>query len=406
MSTLRCLAISNSYPPDHAGGYELGACNILENLAQYCQWENRVLSSVRRSKSAKTDGLELTGFFPGKLGPEIELWRTKKSLLKKHASIVAQMQEKARQADLVFVFNPRRLIFPQWTSILNVGKPVFTFISDHWPNHPRASDIFHARSRKDDHGELRDAKLQSLYQTAPSEKDVLKSFRGVLFGSHFLQHSQAGIFETNPNQMVAHWGIDMNRFPYLPFSSDRINTFGFCGRPEKEKGLDLALAAIRNLRTDGQDVRLLVASDLQGSTYGRSILKQVRQDTVLKDHVECLGQIPHAELHRKFYSQVGTLLFPSIWQEPFALTVLEAMASGNLVIGSSTGGTPEIVGEATGYRFDPEKEGDLTQVCRSALAAPAEVNRSKVETAFSRIKESHTLRVMAEKVDGFVRSLL
>jgi glycogen(starch) synthase len=51
-------------------------------------------------------------------------------------------------------------------------------------------------------------------------------------------------------------------------------------------------------------------------------------------------------------AQYDALIFPSEWQEPFARTVLEAMAAGLVVIGTTTGGTGEIlVDEVTGLTF-------------------------------------------------------
>ena len=406
LKPIRCLAISNSYPPDHAGGYELGACNILEHLEQHCFWDNTVLSAVRKKKSPKTDSLELTGFFPGKFGPEIEGWRTKRALRKNHDQIVSEIQTKAEEADVVFVFNPRRLIYPQWTSVLSSRTPSFVFVSDHWPNHPLASDIFHFKSKKGSLGQLKDSALQTLYAKAPKEPEMLAQFRGVLFGSRFLQREQAKAFEANPNQGVVHWGINLDQFPAREYSTAKRKTFGFCGRPEKEKGLELALETIRELAEKDEEIRLLVACDLQANSFGRKIAKQIQTDHVLQSSVSLLGAVPHADLHRKFYNQIGTLLFPSIWQEPFALTVLEAMASGVLVIASSTGGTPEVVDATTGYLFDPGIEGDLSRICQRSLAAEDGEIRRLVESGSQRIKDFHTLPVMAKRVDEFVRALI
>ncbi len=203
-----------------------------------------------------------------------------------------------------------------------------------------------------------------------------------------------------------HWGINLSQFPQVPFAIEKRKVFGFCGRPEKEKGLDLALDAIRELGKRDTDVRLLVASDLKAGSYGRTIFKHIQADPVLKNCVSLLGQVPHADLHRRFYSQIGTLLFPSIWQEPFALTLLEAMASGVLVIASSTGGTPEVVDSTTGYTFDPTVSGDLIRVCRISQAVDeVEIQRISEEGS-RRIKEFHTLPFMAKCVDEFVRTLL
>lgn len=402
---MKCLAISNSYPPDHAGGYELGASNILESLAKNHGWENSVVASVRHQKSSKTDPLELTGFFPGKLGPEIELWRTRRGLLKHHSAILDLLAQKVSEADIVFVFNPRRLIFPQWTSILNSGKPSFVFVSDHWPNHPLATDIFHLRNKRSDAGELKDAKLRSVYAAGIQEHEVLKQFRGVLFSSQFLQNEQSAVFADNPHQCVTHWGIDAELFPRVAFSGNRLKIFGFCGRPEKEKGLELALETIRELAAGDDEVQLLVASDLRTSSFGRSILKRIHSDPILRNHVKLLGHMPHSELHAQLYSKIGILLFPSIWQEPFALTVLEAMASGAVVIGSSTGGTPEVVNDTTGYLFDPEVPGDLTRVCRWALENKIK-NQQLADAGARRIRELHTLSIMGDRVNTFVRGLL
>jgi len=403
---MKCLAISNSYPPDHAGGYELGACKLLESLARHCGWQNTVVASVRNQKSPKTASLELSGFFPGKLGPDVARWRTKRDLLKNHSKIVKGLRRLASEADIIFIFNPRRLIYPQWTSVLDIGKPAFVFVSDHWPQDPLASDLFHSKAKKvAASNRLKDSKAQSIYDGIASASETLKKFKGIVFGSQFLQNEHATAFCETPNQSVVHWGIDTDEFPEVPFSENRLKMFGFCGRPEKEKGLDLALDSIRQLAFKDAEIKLLIASGLNQSSYGRAILKRIQGDSILSKQVILLGQIPHHELHARFYSRIGILLFPSIWQEPFALTILEGMSSGVLVIGSATGGTPEVVDESTGYLFNPQKESDLTTNCFQALKAGSE-NLARIKTGARRIGEMHTLSYMAKKVDAFIRQVI
>jgi glycogen synthase len=43
------------------------------------------------------------------------------------------------------------------------------------------------------------------------------------------------------------------------------------------------------------------------------------------------------------YQEQDVLLFPSVWDEPFSITVLEAMAWGLAVVGTATGGSGEIM---------------------------------------------------------------
>ncbi|MCZ6671801.1 MAG: glycosyltransferase family 4 protein [Verrucomicrobia bacterium] len=406
MKPLRCLAISNSYPPDHAGGYELGARNLLDALASHCGWQNSVVASVRKQKPLGVVSPELTGFFPGKLGPEYERWKIRHSLFRNHAKIVAELKRNSEDADFILIFNPRRLILPQWISVLACRKPTFVFVSDYWPQDPFASDLFYSKSRKiEGTSSLKDSKLQEIYKPGLETEDLFADCRGVIFGSRYLREALVSPFSAVKDQFVAHWGIATDQFSQIPFSADRLKTFGFCGRPEKEKGFDLALEAFRQVASQTENVRMLVASDLSSSAFGRSIRKKIQSDPLLNRTVTQLGHIPHKELHTQFYSQIGILLFASIWQEPFALTVLEAMASGVLVIGSSAGGTPEVIDQTTGFLFDPGKEGDLLAVCLHALEE-GESNYERVDRGAERIRSIHTLPYMAERVDGFIRDLI
>src|SRR5690606_17789848 len=43
------------------------------------------------------------------------------------------------------------------------------------------------------------------------------------------------------------------------------------------------------------------------------------------------------------YRSADLLIFSSVWQEPFSITLLEAMSSGAPVVATSTGGSAEIL---------------------------------------------------------------
>lgn len=404
MKQIKCLAISNSYPPDHAGGYELGAFNLLEALASECGWSNTVFSSVRKKKSSWTADPVLTGFFPGKLGPELELIKTKRSLLNDNGAIVTALKQAVMETDIVFIFNPRRLVLPQWTSVFALGKPVCMLVSDFWPQDPYGSDVFYSRMKKQN-GALRDHRLRELYHTVPPLDDFFADVSGVIFGSRFMKNSHSDSLAKIKNQSVGHWGIDTAKFLSVPFSEKRLKTLGFCGRPEPEKGLNMALDAFRDLSMQYPELELRIASDLKGSSFGRSMIKRIHYDPILKERVTLLGHVPHEKLHAELYSKIGVLLFPSVWEEPFAITVLEAMATGAIVVGSDTGGTPEVVDDETGYLFDPKKAGSLVDACFRAIV-PSEVNRAKSIAGIARIMKRHTIDSMAMKVDEFIRKLL
>jgi glycogen(starch) synthase len=55
--------------------------------------------------------------------------------------------------------------------------------------------------------------------------------------------------------------------------------------------------------------------------------------------VEFVGFVNPAE----FLAGIDMLIVPSIWQEPFGLTIVEAYAAGVPVIGADSGGVAEII---------------------------------------------------------------
>ena len=60
--------------------------------------------------------------------------------------------------------------------------------------------------------------------------------------------------------------------------------------------------------------------------------------------------------------QFDVLIFPSIYEEPLARMTQEAMASGLVVVGTTTGGTKEILRDGeTGLTFAPEDADGLAE---------------------------------------------
>lgn len=87
--------------------------------------------------------------------------------------------------------------------------------------------------------------------------------------------------------------------------------------------------------------------------------------------------------------QFDVLLFPSIWQEPLARMMQEAMATGLVVIGTLTGGSGELLVEGeTGLTFPAGDSHALTQQIKRLANDPvlyqtlAQQGRDKVQAQF------------------------
>ncbi len=110
----------------------------------------------------------------------------------------------------------------------------------------------------------------------------------------------------------------------------RPYTFGFLGRLVPEKGILTLLDACR----------LLGAGDWQLKIAGRA----PTDDGFLRDRLEALPiELVGFVDPRAFLREIDMLIVPSIWLEPFGLTIVEAYAAGVPVLGSDIAGVAEII---------------------------------------------------------------
>jgi glycosyltransferase involved in cell wall biosynthesis len=78
-------------------------------------------------------------------------------------------------------------------------------------------------------------------------------------------------------------------------------------------------------------------------------------------------------------ASVDALILPSK-TETLGLVLMEAMASGAIVIGANAGGIPDVIRhESNGFLYDPDREGDLAAMARRVVTEPAmcEIMRRK-----------------------------
>jgi glycosyltransferase involved in cell wall biosynthesis len=99
------------------------------------------------------------------------------------------------------------------------------------------------------------------------------------------------------------------------------------------------------------------------------------------------------------YNQHQVLLFPSIWEEPFSITILEAMACGLAVIGTTTGGSREILvdGENSLTFAAGDSKALAGQIERIMIDPDLRSNISKVGERL--VREKFTLDRMADQIE-------
>ncbi len=138
----------------------------------------------------------------------------------------------------------------------------------------------------------------------------------------------------------------------------------FAGRLSAEKGVLEMIDAWRNL----PHMPLLIAGD--GPLYGEALCRIERSGS---RHIKLLGRLDpqQALAHMK---AARFVIFPSRWNEPFGMGLIEAAGCGVPSIASRIGAIPELViDNHTGLLFDPQNFDELAEKAQWAWTHEAEM---------------------------------
>ena len=226
-----------------------------------------------------------------------------------------------------------------------------------------------------------------LNKNSKDAKEICKVCDKVITVSNYIKSRVETIGAEIPIETVYN-GIDLERF-YQATPIDR-KTLGFkeddfivvySGRLIKEKGIEELIDAFIQLK-DYPSIKLLI---LGGSFYGISqnnpFLDTLKKKCeTIKNQIVFTGFIPYELLPN--YLKVGDVaVVPSMWEEPFGLTCVEAMAAGLPLITTNTGGIPEICKNAV-HVIDKKEINNLLylQILSLYKDSPTLNKLGKIET--------------------------
>ena len=145
-------------------------------------------------------------------------------------------------------------------------------------------------------------------------------------------------------------GIDTQYFfqaeplPRNPFMlTEKDFVIAYSGRLKKEKGILQLIQAIKQVK-EIVKLKLLI---IGASAYGKDkeptkYIRQLEEESEpIKDKVIFTGFINYDQMP-SYLKMADIAVVPSMWEEPFGLTVVEALAAGLPLITTRSGGIPEI----------------------------------------------------------------
>ena len=196
-----------------------------------------------------------------------------------------------------------------------------------------------------------------------SEKalDIYNAATCIITVSDYIKSRVLTINHYDKKTTTVYNGIDLHAFSSCNHSINR-NSIGlqeddfvmvFSGRVTAEKGI-MQLIEAMTLLQDLPRIKLLV---IGSSFYGNddnenSFAKALREKAAhLSDRIIFTGFIPYAQMPN--YLQIADIaVIPSVWDDPFPTTVLEAQAMGLPIISTRRGGIPEEVTEESAILLD------------------------------------------------------
>lgn len=362
-TTRRILVVTNLFPPQELGGYGRQLWEFARGLGNRGH-EVSVLSGDEPSlaKAASPSDLELepqvqrTLRLTGTWGPDGGKYVGDAAEIARrveHNTRVAIEAVRSTRAEVVLLGNLDFLGVSLANAILESGIPVVHALGLSSPGYTTEEQPMHPN-----------------YCLAS--------------GSHWLanQISNSGYFPARSE--VIYPGARTDSFFKLIRPDRSRLRICYAGLVMPYKGVHALVDAAVELADKGVDFTLEIAGDSLTPDFVATLRAQV-EEAGISNRVTFTGFLDRAGLNALF-ARSNVLVFPSICNEVFGISQVEALASGLVVVTTATGGAREIVRHnVDGLHFDAKSPNSLTEAL-TRLAREPEL--------FARLQEAAQPRAM------------
>lgn len=404
---LRILVLSNFYPPFSIGGYELGCHDIVEHLSarghevcvltsSYGVDRPRVEGDVYRQLSIRTGACR----------------RSLLSLLKFELRDQGLLKRLLRELcpDAVVVFNLSNVSHGILLTLQRTGALVVFAFSDQWLQMEYPGDPWlNLWTRKAVHSWKQAIKRplrRAIDLLTPVGVEPIE-VRHAFFTSRRLKELYIARRFPVESAGIIHWGVDTDRFrPRDRLGHSGVPKLLFAGRIHPEKGPLTAIEALGHIKESGElgDALLSIVGPIQDDGYFKRIEDAIGQFRLQKN-VRFMGKLPRDSMP-DVYREHDIFVFPSVWEEPFSIALLEAMASGLAVVGTTTGGSGEVLEDyvnALTFRAG-DSHGMASRM--GELLADSSLRMRLSANARRTVLERFDLQKMVDRIEGYIREVV
>ncbi len=402
---MKILVLTNLYPPHYVGGYELRCAAITEAL-RLRGHDVHVLTSNHGVKGSPPlaephvdRSLRIHGYYGH---PWLGLNALKHLELYNNHTVREALT--ILRPDVIHVWCMGGLSKSLCLTLQRSGVPTVYDVSDHWILRSLTGDVWLDWWNRSQ-GSFA-SRVQRMLWTlcgvrrrcdaiAPTNPVSEIRFKRLYFTSARLRELTAQQGYDVMHGGVIHCPVDTQHFQGTPVTRTPKNWL-WVGRLAEDKGILTALRAL-----------LLIKNSFAGElhVYGKGDEAYV---TMLKNfaagnslpvtwHSATPAEMPDV------YRAHDALLFTSEWEEPFALTPLEAMACGLPVIGTMTGGSRELFRH--GQNSVTYDAGAATQLAERILLLQTEDHLRTLiaKTGHHEVHERFAMAPIVDQVEQYLR---
>jgi glycosyltransferase involved in cell wall biosynthesis len=243
---------------------------------------------------------------------------------------------------------------------------------------------------------------------------VLSLPNTVVRGSHLIfvsrdlaaRYQEAGVHR--PNHAVVYNGVPAGMIPN-DTPPRRVPTQAkilYVGQIISTKGIHVMVEALAQVRERPglEHAELSLVGPLPDREYVEELENRINQ-LQLQRHIHFIPPQPRVALP-EIFSQHDVFAFPVVWKEPFAITLVEALAAGIPVVSTLTGGQVEIIrDQENALVVRAGDASDLAEKLGWLLLNPDKAMRL-AKAAQHDVRGKFTIELQAEGVETYLHHLL
>lgn len=402
LQRLRIVMVSNLCPPDFDGGFEMRAFQLAGALRARGHdvqlvtskhrptfkgefndppWVHRILDYVEKGES----GSQRIRRFLAALPKSVENAGALNSFLE------------GREVDLAYLFGLHRIGLATHVPLVERGIPVL------W----HAGDPFLARQLKvwPRKAPPYQWMLNTVYKTA-RDMELRGDYRHIAFVSAKLRDYYLSAGMNPEGAYVIPRGVDFPLGKDVDRKREQPPLFFQACRLHAQKGPHITIAAASKLAARRPDLAwgVEIAGAPEHPKYRDELFASIKRHG-LEDKVRLMGQLPRSTVVEKIRGATA-LIHASIFEDPFANTIVETLGAGTPLIGSDIGSIREvIVPEESALLFSPGNSEELAAQMERILTEKGLADRL-ARAGLQVIEERYTMERILDLTESVFEKVL